>query len=60
LAESFLKYGFRVGDLEEVGVLRLQLDERGGGEIGRFDLDEVARVKEEGLHHLAFISFVFL
>jgi hypothetical protein len=32
----------------------LQLDEGGRREIGRFDLDQVARVEEEGLHHLAF------
>lgn len=52
VAEGVLEDGFGVGYVEEGGVLRLELDEVAGGEVGGFDLEEVAGFEEEGLHEL--------
>jgi len=52
VAEGLLEDGFGVGDVEEGGGLRLELDEGAGGEVGGFDLEEVTGVEGEGLHYL--------
>ena len=49
VAKGVFEDGFGVGDVEEGGVLGLELDEGAGGEGGGFDLEEVAGFEGEGL-----------
>src|SRR6266536_752774 len=55
VAECIFEDGFWVGDIEEVGILWLKFDKGGGGEVGGFDLEEVAGLKLEGSHHLGIL-----
>ena len=52
VAEGVFEDGFWVGDVEEGGGLGLEFDELARGEVGGFDLQEVAGFEEEGLHDL--------
>ena len=48
--ERGFEHGFGVGDFEEVGVLRLKLDELAGRQIGALGLKEITGFEQESLH----------
>ena len=52
VSEGVFEHGFRVGDVEEGGRLRLEFDEGARGEVGGADAEEVAWFYEERLHDL--------
>ena len=45
-------HGFRIGDVKEIGGLRLKLGKRGNGQRDILNLDERSFFKQQVVHHL--------